>query len=130
MLVKVQSSLTRISPKVLLYLTIVKFTPSSVFRVVTHFFIIFLFFFYCFLRVCVGEWRVFMANFPPNILFHSLENALNCLLQIIKARQGTLCLPASGLFKDFQGYISHFFKDSIQCKKEPRVYIFFSSSTT
>ena len=77
----------------------------------------------------------------PNILFHSLENALNCLLQIVKARQGTLCLLASGfvpffeqkiqgLFKDFQGYISHFFKDSIQCKKEPRVYIFFSSSTT
>ena len=65
-------------------------------------------------------------------MFHSLENALNCLLQIIKARQGTLCLLTSGfvpffeqkiqgLFKDFQGYISHFFKDSIQCKKEPRV---------
>ena len=65
-----------------------------------------------------------MANFP-NILFHSLENALNFLLQTIKARQGTFCLLASGfvpffeqkiqgLFKDFQGYISHFFKDSIQ----------------
>ena len=58
-----------------------------------------------------------------------------CFELFITDRQGTLCLLASGfvpffeqkiqgLFKDFQGYISHFFKDSIQCKKEPWVYIF------
>ena len=34
-----------------------------------------------------------------------------------------------GLFKDFQGHISHFSRTPIQCKKEPWVYVFFSSTT-
>ena len=52
----------------------------------------------------------FQGYFPPNILFHSLENALNCLLQIIKARQGTLCLLASGFVPFFEQKIQGLFK--------------------
>ena len=34
------------------------------------------------------------------------------------------------LFKDFQGHIPHFSRTPFSAKKEPWVYVFFSSSTT